>query len=169
MADGTAECVAHLRRVGVRGSARRGMERMQRCGSRGHRRHRCHRNLPFVYVDDDGPLLPLPGPAPPPGALSRGFFVALTVTSVDPALGPFELSFITIFACISSSFAAFTFFGQNSVTNLQRRTLSGMAGEQYVELLTSTDVYAIYRGLRQRLASGKARVLFACRWQPVTL
>lgn len=47
--------------------------------------------------------------------LSRGFFDTLG-PSLDDARG--APSFITILAWISSSFPAFTFFGQNSVTNL---------------------------------------------------
>jgi hypothetical protein len=70
--------------------------------------------LPFVLTDDepgteDEPLiLALPG---------RGFFPALFSTC---SLG--AASFITIFAWISSSLLALTFFGQKSVTKLDYRT-----------------------------------------------
>jgi hypothetical protein len=55
-------------------------------------------NVPFVF----------------PLVLGRGF---LLVTSEDARGAPW--SFITIFAWISSSFDALTFFGQKSVTKLQ--------------------------------------------------
>lgn len=71
------------------------------------KRHRCA--LPFVLgvVAGVDPLVL--------GPLTRGFFDALS----EPALGASELSLTTIFACISSSFDALTFLGQNSVTKLQ--------------------------------------------------
>jgi hypothetical protein len=68
-------------------------------------------DLPLVLTDDelcreDEPLtLALP--------LGRGFFPALFSTC-----GFGAASFITIFAWISSSLLAFTFFGQKRVTNL---------------------------------------------------
>lgn len=78
----------------------------------------CHRYFPFVcdeVVDADGREgAPLRLAAP---VLSRGFFAA-DVASLDDARG--ALSFMTIFAWISSSFPALTFFGQNRVTNLIR-------------------------------------------------
>lgn len=78
----------------------------------------CHRYFPFVceeVVDADGREgAPLRLAAP---VLSRGFFAA-EVASLDDARG--ALSFMTIFAWISSSFPALTFFGQNRVTNLER-------------------------------------------------
>ena len=63
------------------------------------------------------------GTAGPPArldapALSLGFFAA-EVPSLEEALG--APSFMTIFAWISSSFPAFTFLGQKSVTKLRTR------------------------------------------------
>ena len=78
--------------------------------------------LPLVLTEGDG-VAPLPVALP--FELNRGFFGMLA----SPA------SLITIFAWISSSLAAFTFFGQNSVTNLRQHN-------QNVELVRNRLVYA---------------------------
>ena len=81
---------------------------------RGEKGAPCHRYFPFVCdeLDVDGADGAPPRLLAP--ALSRGFLDA-DVPSADGARGP---SFVIIFAWISSSFAALTFLGQNSVTNL---------------------------------------------------
>ena len=74
--------------------------------------------LPFVVFDATW-LCPFIFPPLVPGPLSRGFLLA---EEEWPFAGADALSDLTtIFACISSSFEAFTFFGQNSVTNLNTR------------------------------------------------
>jgi hypothetical protein len=67
-------------------------------------------DLPLVLTEVDG-VAPLPLGLP--FELNRGFFWTLA----SPA------SLITIFAWISSSFPALTFFGQNNVTNLQKHNV----------------------------------------------
>jgi len=119
--------------------------------------HVCHRyDFPFVFADDDEPvgtpfILPL--------VLVRGFFTTFASLA----------SFMTIFACISSSFPAFTFFGQNRVTNLGHvhyvqhpRKL-----RTKYDRLTSIDVVAIYFDPLQRPAWFPAQSRCDDQWQQV--
>ena len=91
---------------------------------------RCHRCLPFVCtaLADGAPARPPPPAADPETEpapalapeLNRGFLDA-AAPSAEGARGP---SFVIILAWISSSFAALTFFGQKSVTNLPRTSVN---------------------------------------------
>ena len=74
----------------------------------------CHRYLPLAWLELPGPLL-LDGADT---ELSLGFLLD-AMGSLEPARGaPEPLSFMTIFAWISSSLDALTCLGQNRVTNL---------------------------------------------------
>ena len=69
-------------------------------------------------------------------------------------------SFMTIFACISSSFAALTFLGQNNVTNLVIKMYESGTTDIMTGKLTSIDGAATYRYLLPWLFSALRRGLF---------
>ena len=113
--------------------------------------------LPLVLTEGDG-VAPLPLGLPFV-ELNRGFFGTL----VSPA------SLITIFAWISSSLAAFTFFGQNNVTNLRQHKSKCGAGKESARLRTSRGAFAIYPGLPLQPAWCQERPLCGAQSQPETL
>lgn len=132
----------------------------QRAGGDKKRAGYCHRYFPFVWdelVDADGSEDVVRAGTDDP-VLTRGFF-CVAVASLDDARG--AASFITIFACISSSFEALTFFGQNSVTNLEAHL--SRCSRTNAAKLTSRGAVAIGLGPHQQPASEQERFLFACR------
>jgi hypothetical protein len=107
---------------------------------------------PFAF-----PPLPLPAPA-----LVRGFLDVLASAEARGAL-----SFITILAWISSNLEAFTFLGQNRVTNLRSaQHIRVPCTTNRKARLTSIDVVAIAPDLRQLLAFGSAQPLSGGRSRP---
>jgi hypothetical protein len=114
-------------------------------------------DLPLVLADDDG-VAPFPAGGLP-FELNRGFFG--TVAS-PPSL-------ITIFAWISSSLPALTFFGQNNVTNLRQYNVKNTELiRDRARLRTSKGVFATYPGPPLPLACYRVLSLFYARWQRET-
>ena len=110
----------------------------------------CHRkDFPFVLTEvdpdvDDDPFVLL---------LSFGFFNALLSDGCTRGVD----SFITIFAWISSSLEAFTFFGQNRVTNLS----SSIFKKTTVDMRSTFLTTYVHR-CRLHLSQSSPFACFAC-------
>jgi hypothetical protein len=127
-------------------------------GNDGHHAAIGHRyDLPLVLADDDG-VAPFPAGGLP-FELSRGFFGTL---ASPPSL-------ITIFAWISSSLPALTFFGQNNVTNLRPCNVKNTELiRDRARLRTSKGVFATCPGPPLPLSCCRVLSLFGARWQRET-